>query len=129
MKKSYRLLALLLAFCVLAGFSGCGGAARSTDLMKGIVPQRPSLSADADTVRQQNERMTDLAVRLLQACGKSGENTLLSPLSILCALGMTENGAEVGSYSLAQLGMLENTRAEAAARMPWHTVRDIVVLA
>lgn len=94
MKKSYRLLALLLAFCVLAGFSGCGGAARSTDLMKGIVPQRPSLSADADTVRQQNERMTDLAVRLLQACGKSGENTLLSPLSILCALGMTVNGAE-----------------------------------
>ena len=44
---------------------------------------------------------TEFSLRLLQNTIKEGENTLISPLSILCALGMTANGA--GNETLAQM--------------------------
>ena len=53
-----------------------------------------------------------------QRAGYARYQTLLRQLE-RSTFTVTENGAEVGSYSLAQLGMFENTRAEAAARMPW----------
>ena len=37
---------------------------------------------------------TDFGLKLLKESMKEGENTLISPLSVLCALGMTANGAE-----------------------------------
>lgn len=37
---------------------------------------------------------TDFGLKLLKESKKEGKNTLISPLSVLCALGMTANGAE-----------------------------------
>lgn len=78
------LCSLLLSACMTAG-------AVSTDLMKGVkaaedVPQRALTGHNAEAV-------TDFGVRLLQNARESGENTLISPVSILYALGMTMNGA------------------------------------
>ncbi len=42
----------------------------------------------------ENDTVTDFALRLFKETGKPGENTLISPMSILCALAMTANGAE-----------------------------------
>ena len=45
--------------------------------------------------------VTDFAVRLFQNSMTEGESTLVSPLSVLCALAMTANGAE--GETLAQI--------------------------
>ena len=92
MKK--RLTAILLLVSLLSSLllSGCMTAgAASTDLMKGVkasedVPQHGLVLSDA-------EAATDFGVRLLQSLRESGENSLISPVSILYALGMTMNGA------------------------------------
>ncbi|MBR3715172.1 MAG: serpin family protein, partial [Clostridia bacterium] len=50
---------------------------------------------------EQNPAVTDFAVRLFKASEESGKNTLISPLSVLCALAMTANGAK--EETLAQM--------------------------
>ena len=75
-----------------------GPRASAADLMKGVtanpVEQVENLGADSAAV-------TDFAVRLFQSSLEDGENTLISPLSVLCALAMTTNGAE--GETLAQM--------------------------
>ena len=91
-----KLLPLFLCVCLLAGtLSGCGG---KRDLMKGVSPAAVSdtaIPADGAGVA------SGLALRLLRQEMEDGENVLLSPLSILCALSMTANGAR--GETLAQM--------------------------
>lgn len=87
MKK--RIFSLLLAFGLL--LTGCGGdslSLQSVDLMAGIKPQ------DVDTIGTETAGTVEFGIRLLEQSGEGGENGLISPLSILAALGMTMNGAE-----------------------------------
>ena len=89
MKK--RILALLLALTALL-LSACGGKFQAQDLMTGIQAQPVSVKVqdpEADALAA-----TEFSVRLFQACLTEGENTLVSPLSVLCALAMTANGAQ-----------------------------------
>lgn len=84
------LLTAALAAAMLFSAVGCGATSNSLDLMAGIV-------GDAeynDTPENADEKMTDFAVRLLEASLEAGENTLVSPLSVLSALAMTVNGAD-----------------------------------
>lgn len=61
----------------------------TADLMEGIVPQ----TIDAETGESPDVGVvTDFGLRLFQACFDGGD-TLVSPLSVLEALGMTANGA------------------------------------
>jgi len=60
-------------------------------LMAGITPNYVSTLS---SLSEQNATVTDFAVRLFKASEENGENTLISPLSVLCALAMTANGAE-----------------------------------
>ena len=76
-----RIVALVLAFGLL--LAGCGGAATEIDVHKS--PSKvPVLETDTK----------DFAVNLFRAAAKEGENTLVSPLSVLTALAMAANGAE-----------------------------------
>lgn len=91
-----RIAAALL--CVLF-LSGCGGAADgAADLSSTVradpVPAAGDLSAETAAA-------ADFGVRLLQTCMEKGGNTLISPLSVLCALGMAAGGAE--GETLAQM--------------------------
>ena len=63
-----RLIALLLALTMLAGCSAIGKPEPATNL--------------------------DFAVNLFREAAQEGENTLISPLSVLTALAMTANGAK-----------------------------------
>ena len=76
-----RIVALVLAFGLL--LAGCGGGATEIDVHKspGKVPV-----LETDT--------RNFAVNLFRAAAKEGENTLVSPLSVLTALAMAANGAE-----------------------------------
>ena len=85
------LASLLLVCAMAANLIGCSAEVRAKDLMEGVTPKKVSAQGDPGT---QNADVTDFAVRLFRASAKSGENTLVSPLSVLCALAMTANGAD-----------------------------------
>lgn len=68
------------------------------DLMKDISPQKVEEVAD---LSENSAEVTDFGIRLFQATMKEGENTLLSPLSVISALAMTANGAK--GETLAQM--------------------------
>ena len=86
---------LLLAAMLLCIFTGCG---ENTDIGKtralsdGISAKR--VNTDSVTLNGDYAvSATDFAVRLFKECAIPGENTLISPVSVLYALSMTANGA------------------------------------
>ncbi len=106
------LLCLILSLAVLAGCAprnanpGEGGQAQrrkpdvngTVNLMTGIQVEKTAVHPpDAGAA----DAAADFAVRLLQQSYRPDGNTLLSPLSILYALGMTANGAR--GDTLAQM--------------------------
>ncbi len=101
MKKTRLALiaaSLLLACGMTANLIGCAVKAEANDLMTGITPNEIKALTDLSA---QNADVTDFAIRLFRECEESGKNTLISPLSVLCALSMTANGAE--KETLAQM--------------------------
>ena len=76
-----RIIALFLALALI--LAGCGGEAVLNDVSKS--PSKVPV-VEVDT--------KDFAVNLFQEAAQEGENTLVSPLSVLTALAMAANGAE-----------------------------------
>ena len=101
MKKtriSLVIISLLLVCAMAVNLTGCTMEVKAKDLMEGITPN----NVDAlDDLSSQNADVTDFAIRLFKASNENGKNTLISPLSVLCALAMTANGAE--EETLAQM--------------------------
>ena len=101
MKKtriSLVIISLLLVCAMAINLTGCTMEVQAKDLMEGITPN----NVDAlDDLSSQNADVTDFAIRLFKASNENGKNTLISPLSVLCALAMTANGAE--EETLAQM--------------------------
>ena len=94
MKKTrtvFMLASLFLVCAMAVNMAGCSAQVQAKDLMEGVTPKKVGVQGDPGS---QNANVTDFAVRLFRASAKSGENTLVSPLSVLCALAMTANGAE-----------------------------------
>ena len=94
MKKtriSLVIISLLLVCAMAVNLTGCTMEVQAKDLMEGITPNNVT---DLDDLSSQNADVTDFAIRLFKASEESGKNTLISPLSVLCALAMTANGAE-----------------------------------
>ena len=87
-KTAIMILALMLAF----SFTGCK---EPDKLAYGNPVKRP----EAVDISEQNEIVTDFAVRLLQNTFTGEENVLLSPVSILSGLSLIANGAEGESLS------------------------------
>ena len=92
-RKSLIIASLLLVCAMAANMAGCSAQAQvqPKNLMEGVTPKKASVQGDPSL---QSADVTDFAVRLFQASEESGKNTLISPLSVLCALAMTANGAE-----------------------------------
>lgn len=97
---------LLIGTLLAAALAGCGATpggnawgiaptpfetAQLGNLTDGIVPGKVTVHVDMEA---QSIPITDFALRLLRASRQEDENTLVSPLSVLCALAMTANGAE-----------------------------------
>lgn len=96
MKK--RIAALFLTLLLL---TGCGGP-------KNLAPKQTAAAGEVPA--PDAEALTDFSLDLLRE--NWGENVLISPLSILCALGMTANGA--AGETLAQM---EDVLGVPAARL------------
>ena len=92
MKKTCLIIAsIFLLFSTLINLSACAVKVQATDLMDGVTPREIAFSNNLDTY---NPSVTDFAVRLFKCSNENGESTLISPLSVLCALAMTANGAK-----------------------------------
>lgn len=90
--RMFSVLTSLILVCAIAlNLNGCTLQAQAKDLMKGISPNSVN---SLDSLDRYNSAITDFAVRLFRASAEDGKNVLLSPLSVLCALAMTANGAE-----------------------------------
>lgn len=80
----------MLIVSTIFSMTGCSiFGVQSENLMEGIKAgeiQTKQVAADA--------KVTDFGVRLFQNSFDGEENTLISPLSVLCALAMTANGAK-----------------------------------
>ena len=84
-------ISLFLICILLVQMTGCSMDVQARNLMENISANKVNVP---DDLSLQNADVTDFAVRLFKAGEQSGENTLISPLSVLCALAMTANGAE-----------------------------------
>ena len=98
MKK--RLLTLGLALTFLLSLTACASQEiQAEELTAGVHTGNHSGAMDFDG--PETLLVNDFAVRLFQQTTAEGENTLLSPISVLSALAMAGNGAQ--SETLAQM--------------------------
>lgn len=86
-----RKLAILMCFIMLVSMVGCGTKVEGEDLMKGKPPGKLSGVSKLD---RENVVLTDFGIRLFQKSYEDHKNTLISPLSVMCALAMTANGTK-----------------------------------
>ena len=109
MKK--RATALLLALLMILPMAGCG--VRAQELTKDIEPQALDTTTD---LTAGGEAVTAFALSLLRSERAATEGVLISPVSVLNALGMVANGA--GGDTLKQL--------ETAAGMSLNQLNDFL---
>ena len=103
-KKIYLSISALLLLCaMLLNIVSCTKV-KAADLMEGVTPREVEVREE---LGEDNAAVTDFALRLFRATNEGGKNTLISPLSVLCALAMTTNGAkgETREQMEATLGM------------------------
>ena len=118
-----KLIALLLVFAMALGMTACSQVS-ANDLMKDVPAKAVDVLPDMDAGAA---AAADFGVRLFKTGMEEGENTLISPLSVLYALAMTANGADgetlaqmeqvlgmdvnnLNSYMLAYLDLLPETK-------------------
>ena len=106
-----RKLSLALALVLLLSLPGCGTT--ETGLLDGVKPAQPGDAADAAQL------VSDFTVNLFGEVYEGGD-ALISPVSVLAALAMTESGAR--GETLAQMEAVfgvdaETLRAALAAYM------------
>lgn len=118
-----KLIALLLVLAMALGMTACSQVS-ANDLMKDVPAKAVDVLPDMDAGAA---AAADFGVRLFKTSIEEGENTLISPLSVLYALAMTANGADgetlaqmeqvlgmdcnnLNSYMLAYLDLLPETK-------------------
>ncbi len=84
-------VASLLALVLVFSLTACGEANNANDLMKDVPAKAVDVLPDMDAGAA---AAADFGVKLFQNSMEEGENTLISPLSVLYALAMTANGAD-----------------------------------
>nr|MBE6545272.1 serine protease [Oscillospiraceae bacterium] len=96
------LICIALLCAITVNFVSCI-MVQAVDLMDGISPNKVVASGD---LSRGNAAVTDFSVRLFKATDGGG-NIFISPMSVLCALAMTANGAEGETLSQMEqvLGM------------------------
>lgn len=84
-----RMAALALAICMALPLFGCGGKLKAQSLTEGITARTIDTHTD---LTGDSTAVMDFAAALLRQTAEP-EGVLLSPVSVLYALGMTANGA------------------------------------
>lgn len=107
MKRKCNLFCVGLCLIMVSSFASCGTQGNSSDLMRGVRAEKRVETVDEKNVEKVEfaeagaASVTDFAVRLFQESYEEDTNALISPLSVISALGMTANGAK--EETLAQM--------------------------
>ena len=97
--------------------AGTGSANLMQNVTAGTIP---TITAPTEN---ENIKIMDFSLRLFQNCFQNGDNTLVSPLSVLSALGMTSNGAD--GNTLAQMEETFGLTTEEMNRYLYAYTRDL----
>lgn len=123
--------ALLTALGLCLSLTACQKAPpepTSSGPASGIQPENllAELSANIDCpplTQSQQEVFTDFGLRLIRTAAVRGENTQLSPLSVLTALAMTANGADKDTLSqMEQVLGMEVPELNCALHSYWNSL-------
>lgn len=89
-----KLISTLLIIMLLVSFVACDkGNVSTKNLMEGVKKQE--IKTEGIKVNSEDvDKISDFALKLYQESYEDNKNILLSPVSIIYALGMTANGAE-----------------------------------
>lgn len=139
-----RIICLLLVLVLCLGSFGCQSASNPNDHQD--PPEMDDRQPDGDqssTVMTDSVsgELADFALELLRQNGAEGGNTLVSPLSVLCALTMTANGAKdetltqmentlgmplsmLNPWLKEQMGKIEAEGTMSMANSIWFTDKD-----
>lgn len=96
MTKTVKITVCILLLCALSfNIVGCAPSYGAVNLMRGIIPKVENLSPPSESeAAQARSGAADFMVSLFLESAREGENTLVSPLSVLLALAMCTGGAE-----------------------------------
>lgn len=95
-----------ISTCIIVFFGGKGREAQASDLMEGIEAK----DVENVSVVPFEPVIADFTARLFRECYEDGKNQLISPISVISALGMTANGAK--GNTLAQMEDVFGVSAE-----------------
>lgn len=84
-----RILTLFLVFVLIVSFIGC-----NTGIAKSLTGDQKANPVIAESPKENDILTNQFALELLKTSLDEEGNTLISPLSVLCALAMTANGAK-----------------------------------
>ncbi len=96
MRRIIHVCLILILCCSL--LAGCTAGANAADLMEDV--NRQEGVQEIVRANEYSPALNEFTVKLFKSSYKEGENQLISPLSVMSALGMTANGA--GKETLAQ---------------------------
>lgn len=85
------ILCFLLLVAMLVNMSGCALKANAFDLMEGVSANTVKGKANDDRFIKNS---ADFAIELFKNSAAEDKSSLISPLSVVLALGMTANGAD-----------------------------------
>jgi serpin B len=106
-KLWHKMIAILLVGATICSMAACGGMGigghklAAIDLMQSVRNTDETWTQEGYNPAPVQTKVTDFAVRLFQKSLEDEKNTLISPISVLMALGMTANGAK--ENTLAQM--------------------------
>ena len=95
-----------ISTCIIVFFGGKGREAQASDLMEGIEAK----DVENVSVVPFEPVIADFTAILFRECYEDGKNQLISPISVISALGMTANGAK--GNTLAQMEDVFGVSAE-----------------
>lgn len=99
-----RILTMGLCLALTLSLVGCGSQVPAEDLMEDVQAETRPVPVEVKDGEAGALAVTSFSVNLFRESMEEGENTLISPLSVLCALAMTANGAR--GETLAQMETL-----------------------
>ena len=90
-----KLTVILLIFLMVTALAACGGSSGSssnggTEVISQSTDQDQNGDRETHAIPEgTDQKAADFAVKLLKASNKSGENVLISPLSVIIGIGFT----------------------------------------
>ena len=113
-------ISLLVVLVMSLNLAGCTTTVSAENLMESVTANKVTPISD---ISSNSASVTDFAVRLFKAIGETDKNTLISPLSVLCALSMTANGAD--SDTLTQMEQVLGLSADELNKFIYSYMRSL----